>query len=679
MGGTKTKTVGGGQATGLANDWFSFLGNTLKGNGGVPNNTPGATAIPSMFGAMTPNPNQGSTGGNVNNQLGVGTGGYNQQTAVNTNANAGNPNFNMGRPNYGNAGSGGNVPLFDPTQFYRPPTNLGGAPGPMTGMPNVGGQDQGSISAVNTNDYGSFAGADMSSGVPGAAGGVPYGGMNFSPPVNSNANAAMSGAGGGAPTGRLYDPVPEGGNFMDRFINPVKQIVGNSKSNVPGIGGFGDSLSSLMNPDIGNMIASNPFLAGLMNYNPMAEMPNAPNWESFNPTNPGAISNQGVTYGNAAAGTTDLNSFMSQFGGDANKLLSSVGINPANLGNVNLNIPGLNSPSADFGYAGGSLKDFTKDPSFAAISAMADRDAMKKTADLRERFGLTGNTMSSGASLAESQLAAEMTPAKIAALQSLGREIQGLDLQQQGVNNNLRVGLTNAAVTDAGNRLGISADLAKTGASLGNNNIANLMQFLSSTQGQNLGAATSLAGQNASNTTNTNIANSQGALDASKANAGNNLNAQIQTANNTMQLNDIMAGQNTAKNNFNQNNYSIGSSNALNNKGMANQFAQFLGSQGINLQQLAQTGQMGIIAQLFNAFQQAAGIGTPQAQTVQQPSALSQALNFGLGAAGTIGGIMSGNPALALGGASGMMGSLSTPQITPLTTPRNLYPTSGIS
>lgn len=643
MGGTKTKTVGGGAAAPLANEWYSFLSNTLKGG-----NSPGSGSVQNMFGGMLPNTKDPNTPIGLTTQLGSGT-----VAANNNNKLPQDTYLGMGRPN------------FDPTsniigsksEGFNPGFgNFGiGAPPPRPNLDVLNPGGNGGGSAVNTTDYGSFSGADMrsSSPVPGASGGVPFTGPISGEPRNS-------------------------GGIFDRFVNPIKDLVNQNKPNVPGLGGFSDAMSSMLNPDVASMIQNNPFLSGLMNYDPTVQLPNAPTWSGTDFSNPNQITPGNVGYNNAAAGTTDINSFMSQFGGDPSKLLQSVGINPGGM-NPSFNVPGLNGPSGNFDYSAGTLKDFTKDPSFMAISQMVDRDLMKKTANLRERFSLGGNTNSSGASLAEAQLAAEATPQKIAALQGLGREIQGLDLQQQGVNNNLRTSLLGSQVQDALGRYGISADLQKAAGQIGSANQGNLLNFLTSTQGQNIGAATSLANNNAGNITNVNVANSQGGLDASKANAGNSLQAQIANANNVLDMNRIRSGETNARNTFNQNNYSIGSSNLLNNKNMQNQFAQFLGSQGINLQQLAQTGQMGIISQLFNSFQQAAGIGTPQAQTVQQPSALSQALNFGLGAAGTIGGIMSSNPAMALGGVGSMAGSFQTPQISPLSTPRNLYPTSGIS
>lgn len=646
MGAPKTKTVGGGAASPVANDWFGFLSNTLKGG-----NSPGAGSMQNMYGQMLPNQNAGMPQGGMTTQLGQGSGNYNMGTTY----------TGMNRPVNLDPSQGATQTPQGPAPFMGMGLNPNNNPGVMSlnyGAPSLGGTG------------GQFAGGGLQNM---NAMGQGMQGLNNDPMAQfANVRTAGGNSGGATNSGYTADPSimqsgsgigMGGGAFTDQIRNAGANLVRNNQPqqpNIPGVGGFAGGIESLLNPQVGAMIGNNPFLANLMNYNPSAQLPNAPQWSGTDFQTPDQITANNVGYDKAEAGGTDLNSFMAQFGGDPNQLLKSLGIDSSQFGGQQ-NIPGLNTPSANFGYAPGSLKDFTTDPSYNAIKQDFARQDMKNIADIRERFGMGGNTMSSGASLGEAQYLAESQPKQIMALQELGRSIQGLDIGQQQTNNTQRLGLMQGQVQDALGRMGISRDLLGQQGS----NVNNLLGFLSSNQGQNINAATSIANNNAGNLTNTNIANSGNLLDASKANAANNLNAQGMNANNVLDMNRIRGQESLGRNTFNQNNFSQNSSNALNNQQMVNQFQQFLGSAGLDLQQLAQSGQMGIISQLFSAFQQAAGIGTPQAQTVQTPNPTMQAINAGLGIAGTVGGIMSGNPAMALGGA-GAVGNSFNPQMTSL-------------
>lgn len=573
MGAPKTKTVGGGKATPVANDWFGFLSNTLKGG-----NAPGAGSMENMYGQMMPNQNAGMPQGGISNTMGSGMGGFQPQTLYTPAA------------SQQQIGIGGNN---RPLDF--------GAQRPLTGMqqqlfggPQIpgGGSRSDYGNGMNFQQWEAQAGSGSNptpmvniqdAGAGGLASGIPFGGQI--PGGGSQQGIQGVSAGGSALTGN-------GNGFMDRIKSAVTDSIKqqNQLPNIPGASGFASGMSNLMQPNIMQMIAQNPMLAGAMGYVP-----------------------QGVNYNNATAGINDVNSFMSQFGGNPAALMQLGGVSPGGGGGTGgmggLSLPELDQATGSFGFNPVGVQFNDQLPGFKAIGDIADRDLMKKTAEMRERYGLMGNTMSSGASLAEAQLMAEALPQKILALQEAGTKINSLGQNAAAINNQMQLGLLNAQIQDRLGRLGLKTDLMKTGANFGLNSQGNILNFLSDIQGQNLGAATSLAGQNAGNLTNTNIANSQGNFNASAANAGNMLD-----------------------------------------------FNKFLGGMGLDLQQLAQSGQMGMIGQLINAYQQAAGIGTPQAQIVQQPSGLSQALNFGLNAAGTIGGLMTGNPAMALGGASGLMG-----------------------
>ena len=101
--------------------------------------------------------------------------------------------------------------------------------------------------------------------------------------------------------------------------------------------------------------------------------------------------------------------------------------------------------------------------------------------------------------------------------------------------------------------------------------------------------------------------------------------------------------------------------------------------QGMNMNQLGNQNQMNLLAQLFGAYGQSNGLGTPQAQMVQQQSPRGQAAQAALGIGGTLlGGPMGGTLAGALGrlfggGSGGMTGGALRPQIynTPSAAPSN--------
>lgn len=338
-----------------------------------------------------------------------------------------------------------------------------------------------------------------------------------------------------------------------------------------GPGPFQDLIKGMMNPDIGNMISNNPFLSGAGGFNPYAQLPQSPN-----------VPMSGV---NSLTPGKDL---LASYGIDVGKLLGEGG----GYGG------GPTTP-----YVPGQLKDYSTDPSFQAIQQVAERQKMQDIADLRARYGLMGNTQSSGSSLAEAQYRAEANPRLVAGLGGLGREIQGLDLQLQDLN---RRGQATSAASGRGSDIG--------------QNIGNLLQFIQGTRGQDVGA----------------LGQDQGAL-----------------------LN--LFGQQ--------------SSNALQNQNAANNWMQTLFGGGLNLQGMGQQGQMDVLSNLFNSFNQAQQIGTPQAQTVQKPSMISQIA----GLAGTVLPFIPGMQPLGIGASllgGGGSPAMAPPNVRPLGP--NYQPTFGI-
>jgi hypothetical protein len=331
------------------------------------------------------------------------------------------------------------------------------------------------------------------------------------------------------------------GDIAKKFGMTLTQQQGQPSPQGTGMPGpFQQMLQGMMNP------------AGMQGYNPMAQLPNAPNMPSA-----------AGGYNPAGAAIMDPMSFIGGFGGGPD-LLKQYGIDIKNL-----LTPGAGGENVSF--TPGQLKDVSTDPSFQAIQDIANRQKMHDVANLRARFGQGGNSQSSGASLAESQYLAEANPRMIAGLGDLGRQVQGMDLELMKINNAGMLGAANASRGLGGGDIG--------------QNLGNILQFIQGTRGQDMGAASGLAGQN--------LSNQQGA---------NNLNA-------SNMLQALGMDQNMLSNLFGQQ-----SSNALNNQSMSNNWMQTLFG-----------GQQNLMSQLFNSFNQSNQLGTPQAQTVQTPNPWMQA------------------------------------------------------
>jgi hypothetical protein len=583
MGAPKTKIVGGGSATNVGNQFSSWLGGMLN---------PGAQNVPGQA-AQQPM----SVGQNLA-QKAMQHWQNNQPVKPNNQLNSAGMNFD---PNAGGGLGVGANPSMNPAQGGDAFSHLGRSDY-GNGMNAIQYQNQGMNPA-----QGNPMGGDMSQF-------IMNGGSAAPPPRPGSPNYMMGGQGGG------MNPATGGGYQM----GPQQQQQG----------GFQGAVDNMLNPNIQNMISQNPFLAGMQNHNPMANLNGMqPNWQHTQMTAPGQQFNQNVNAPQAQAGQSDVNGFMNQHGGNTQNILSMLGINPGQAMGGLGGLQGLNQASSDFNYNAGSLVDPTKDPSYQAIQDIAGRTNAQDIANLRERFG-TG-AMSSGASLAEGQYRAEANPRLIQSLGTLGRDIRGQDLAQQQTNNQLRLGLQGNQVQDALGRYGIQTNRDIAGLNQAGQNMSSLLGFAGNIQGQNLGAASQLTGQNANLQTQTNLGNAGNQLAANQSNASNNLQAQQNNAQNQMGMNNLNLQQGMGQNTFNQNNFQQNSSNALQNQQMANQFQQFLGQSGINLQQLAQSGQQGMIGQLMQAFMGAQQIGTPQAQAVQQQNPWMQLAGQGLGLAGS--------------------------------------------
>jgi hypothetical protein len=333
----------------------------------------------------------------------------------------------------------------------------------------------------------------------------------------------------------------------------------------------------------------------------------------------------------------------------------------ANLGNGGLESILNQMRSTNFGAGAGSSVGAERialdparqidlnSPEIQAQQQIADRQRMLAVADQRARFGAEGaGALGSGAQFAEGTLNAEFGPRMAALLQQNIAQQQAMDLNErqaragvglQSAGMGLQASMANAQNALQGQGMNLNAlNSAMSGTlqgrgqdlqnQLGNRgmDVQQLGMDLNQQQG-NQGAGIALRGQDMSG-----ILQNQGLGNQFQfQNAGLNQNA--------LTTNNSQAMQNAGmQNQFNLNNagqsaqYQQGA-NGMNQQGFQNGMGQFLQMLGMGQQQnqfgagLSQN----MLGQLFGAFGQANGLGTPQAQTVMQPSGLGQAVNMGLG------------------------------------------------
>lgn len=319
-------------------------------------------------------------------------------------------------------------------------------------------------------------------------------------------------------------------------------------------------------------------------------------------------------------------------------------------------------------------------PEIQAQQQIADRQRMLAVADQRARFGAEGaGSLGSGAQFAEGTLNAEFGPRMAALLQQNIAQQQTMDLNErqaragvglQSAGMGLQASMANASNQLQGQGMNLNALNSAMGGMLQGrgqdlqNQLSNrgmdINQMgldLNQQQG-NQGAGIALRGQDMSG-----ILQNQGMGNQFQfQNAGLNQNAL--TTNNAQALQQAGSQNQFNLNNAGQNAQFQQGTNSLNQNGQQTGMAQFLQALGMGQQQ----NQFGagltsdMIGRLFGGFQQANGIGTPQAQTVMQPSAAGQILNAGMGLAGAyMGG--GGNFASLFGGggAAGGGGSYALP------------------
>jgi len=342
--------------------------------------------------------------------------------------------------------------------------------------------------------------------------------------------------------------------------------------------------------------------------------------------------NQDVTQGMGQQGSSNFTSALQQLMQQGGNMLGQGG----GYGNVGIGNVALQ----------GQSNIDTNSPYIQAAQQAAERQMRLAVADNNARFGAEGASgLGTGAQFANSQLQAQYAPQLAMQIQQNIAQQQQQDLAERGTQanvalgnqgNQLQAGIANqnAGLTSAGQQQNLFSNLlgaASTGRAQDFQNqstnrgmdISQMGLGLNQAQG-NQGAALTQQGQMLSGMLQNQGMGNQFGL------ANNAQNSQNMQQNNANGMN--MAGM---ANNFNLANagntaqYGLGT-NQLNsnnyNQGQ-NNFMQAL-SQGLGVNAMGNQNQQNLLGQLFGANMQATGIGTPQAQTIQQPSAASQALGF---------------------------------------------------
>jgi hypothetical protein len=305
-----------------------------------------------------------------------------------------------------------------------------------------------------------------------------------------------------------------------------------------------------------------------------------------------------------------------------------------------------------------------------AIQQMVSNQQQQDVAALRERFTGTGGSQGTPAAYAESNLRAQAAPQLIAAMEQANQAERGLNLQQMGLANQATLGQNsilaqlgqaqnqfnqgeaqfganfglqqtglNADIFNQMNQFGLQGgQLGLQGAGL-NADIINQMNQLGLQQGL-AGNQFNLqgAGLNADIMNQMNqLFNQQGLAQNQFNQSGAQLGMQ-QTGMNAdimNQLNQLMLSQSGQQNQFNQQNAAqmlqaamANQSNALQNQQLMNQYGLGMGNLYQGFAGLNQQGQLGAINPLMQQYSQLLGLGTPQAQTVQQNTGFGNFMNF---------------------------------------------------
>jgi hypothetical protein len=352
--------------------------------------------------------------------------------------------------------------------------------------------------------------------------------------------------------------------------------------------GVGGAINSLLSGQIGDPSTLQGFFQGLQGNGGVGNLPNVSG--NFN-----APQFQGLDF-----------SQLGQVQGNVPQLNQNVG---------GANLPGINFNPAQFQNVGfgntlGGAAGLDPNGSFSqALQQIANQQLNQGVADVRERY--TGQS-GTPAGFAEAALRAQMAPQLTAALGNANAQERGLNLQQLGLNQNalgqlnslnLQQGLAGNQFNQQNSQLGLQAQGLNTGNILQNQQLQNSgMLGLNSNLLQG-------AGLNQS---------------AQQSNVQNQL-AQMQQMLQQNQFGNQFGQQNAQFGaNFGQQGQQMNAQNQMQNQSLMNQFGLGQANVGLQNQQQQLQAILGALGPLFGGLQQATGLSTPQAQTVQQPSTFSQ-------------------------------------------------------
>jgi len=486
---------------------------------------------------------------------------------------------------------------------------------------------------------------------------------------------------------------------------------GSITQNLKQIGGFSDTVNQLLSGK-GGQQAGNPWFANAMNggtgglgsnlpqvtnqyQHQMPQFQNtnlqqlntqAPAWQQAQFQNINTAMPNGVGGASGLVNAQDaVRQYLSQGG-----QMSGIDLSGLQTGNPAASIGRTNTTgNIDFTYQQDPRLATNVDSSYAqAVRGVLERNQQKDVAELRSRFGAGGGmSLGTGASYAEGNLRAENTNRIGQALGEINMQEQNIDLANRGLWQQGRQNAQAMMSQDQLARLGIQSgergqDVSAAIGAMANANQAILgrgnMQLNANNQAGQLALGAANAQNNAmlenqgliNNSMLSQQANANNAINAWNAQQGNyntamnqyglnaaefgnnamyNMNAQNLAQNQNMNAFNLSNAQSNAQ--FGQNAQMANASNMLQDQQLKNNFGLGQAGIGAQLQQLAQSGQLGILSQLFGAYGQANGLGTAQAETLVQPNGWQQAAQIGLPIAGAAVGSFFGQP--GLGAAAG--------------------------
>lgn len=270
----------------------------------------------------------------------------------------------------------------------------------------------------------------------------------------------------------------------------------------------------------------------------------------------------------------------------------------------------------------------------------------RSLAENNARFGAEGaGALGTGAQYSNALMQSDFAANDASQRRAQAMQLMGQDLNERSTGAN--VGLQNRGQN-------MQTSIANMQGGLqGNQNMNNtfnqLMQGTLQGRGQDLQTGLGMRGQNLDQLgmgANQAMGNANLTLQGNNQNMnamlnnqqmGNNWQQGNQQINNNAMQNNNMNSINAANN---QNNFNLNNAGNMAQYGQgANQLnAQNLQSmigQGLNMNQMGNQNIQAMLSNLFGGFQQSNGLGTAQAQTIQQPSAWGQAANMGLQLAGS--------------------------------------------